>query len=95
VKVRVWSIVVLLFIAFVVSFVKADTFSPSHSCRKPFKPYSFTSKWELENFNDDVRRFRSCIEAFVEEQEDAIKKHRSAANDAIDEWNRFLKYELR
>lgn len=73
--IRIWSIVVLPFIAFVVSFVKADTFSPSQSCRKPLKPYKFTSKWELENFNDDVRRFRSCIEAFVEEQEDTIKNH--------------------
>jgi len=95
VKIRVWSIVVLLFISFVVSFVKADTFSPSHSCRKPFKLYRFTSKWEVDNFNEDVRRFKSCIEDFVEEQEEAIKKHRTAANDAIEEWNRFVRYDLR
>jgi hypothetical protein len=95
VKAKIWSPLVLVLVAFTASLVSSDTFTPSHSCSKPFKPYRFTSQWELDNFNDEVRRFRSCIEDFVEEQEEAIKKHRSAANDAIEEWNRFVRYELR
>jgi hypothetical protein len=75
--------------------VKADIFAPSHSCSKPYKPYRFDSRWELDNFNDDVRRFKSCIEEFVEEQEDAIRNHREAAKDAVEEWNTFVSLELR
>jgi hypothetical protein len=30
----------------------------------------------------------------VDEQNQAATKHQQAANDAIDEWNRFANYEL-
>ena len=94
-KTRSCVIVGLMFVAFAASLVRADTFTPSHSCSKPYKPYQFTSKWEVENFNDDVRQYRSCIEEFVEEQQDAIKRHRNAVNEVIEEWNSFVRYELR
>ncbi len=74
--------------------VLADMFTPSHSCSKPYKPYQFNSQWELDNFNDDVQRFKRCISDFVEEQNEAAEKHQQAASDAIDEWNRFVDYEL-
>jgi hypothetical protein len=74
--------------------VQADMFTPSHSCSKPFKPYQFNSQWELDNFNDDVQRYKRCILDFVEEQNEAAENHREAASDAIDEWNRFVDYEL-
>jgi len=65
-----------------------------HYCSKPQKPYKFTSEWEVSSFKSDVEIYKRCIEDFVDEQNEAIKKHRSAANDAIDEWNLFLKYDL-
>ena len=74
--------------------VLADMFTPSHSCSKPYKPYSFNSQWELDSFNDDVENYQQCIQDFVEEQNAAAETHQQAASDAIDEWNRFVKYEL-
>lgn len=73
---------------------QADIFSPSHSCRKPYKPYKFTSQWEVTQFKNDVDRYKSCISEFVEEQNEEAQHHQDAANEAIEEWNRFVRYEL-
>jgi len=72
----------------------ADNFTPSHYCSKPYKPFEFTSQWEVDSFLSDVESYKSCIEDFVEEQQDAIRKHQSAADEAIDEWNSFVRWEL-
>lgn len=72
----------------------ADSYPPSHSCSKPIKPYKFNGEWEVQSFNDDVTRYKRCINDFVEEQEQAIENHRQAASSAIDDWNRFVRYEL-
>jgi hypothetical protein len=73
---------------------QTDIFTPSHSCSKPYKPYQFDDEWELQRFKDDVESFRSCIEEFVDEQNNAIRNHRNAADEAIDEWDNFVNYEL-
>ncbi len=69
-------------------------FTPSHSCRKPYKPYKFTSEWQFNQFKSDVEEFKRCISEFVEEQNEAAENHREAAEEAIDEWNRYVQYEL-
>ena len=74
--------------------VMADRFTPSHSCFKPYKPYQFNDQWELDNFNDEVQRYKRCISDFVDEQNEAAEQDQEAANDAIDEWNNFVNYEL-
>ncbi|CAK2846179.1 hypothetical protein CSB62_25795 [Vibrio splendidus] len=76
------------------SSVFADMFQPSHSCSKPYKPYQFNHQYEVDNFNEDVRRYKECINDFVEEQNDAVRKHSNAAEEAIDDWNNFVSYEL-
>ena len=73
---------------------QADTFQPSHPCSQPYKPFEFTSDWELRNFLDEVEDYRQCIEDFVEEQQDAIRKHSAAAEEAIEEWNDYVDSEL-
>ena len=73
----------------------ADNYSPSHSCRKPIKPYKFTSNWEVEQFKDDVARYKECISDFVDEQNEAVENHKRAAKNAIDEWNSYARYELK
>lgn len=75
--------------------VYADNYSPSHSCRKPIKPYKFTSNWEVEQFKDDVARYKQCISDFVYEQNEAVENHKRAAKNAIDEWNAYVRYELK
>ena len=72
----------------------ADMFSDSPSCSKPSKPFQFDSQWEIDNFDEDVQRYKRCISDFVEEKNDAIRNHQLAIDDAIEEWNRFVDYEL-
>lgn len=72
----------------------ADMFSPSHSCRKPYKPYEFEDTWQVEQFRSEVERYEGCIEDFVEDQNEAAQRHRDAAEEAIEEWNRFVRVEL-
>lgn len=72
----------------------ADMFTPSHSCSKPYKPYEFNNQYEVDNFMSEVEWFKKCIEDFVEEQNDATRNHQSAAEEAIDEWNNYVNYEL-
>ncbi len=74
--------------------INADMFTPSASCSKPYKPYEFTDQYQLDSFNDDVRRYKICIMDFVEEQNNAIRNHQNAQSSAIDEWNSFVNYEL-
>lgn len=74
--------------------VYADIFSPSHSCSKPYKPYEFTSQYQLDSFNDEVAAYKRCITSFIDEQNDAVRTHQDAAEVAIDEWNRYARYEL-
>ncbi len=74
--------------------VWADMFTPSHSCSKPYKPYEFNDQYELDRFWSDVESYKQCIEDFVEEQNHAARKHKDAAEEAIDEWNNYVNYEL-
>lgn len=74
--------------------VQADMFKPTDYCTKPTKPYKFTSDWQITQYSNDIERYQRCISDFVESQNKAIENHQKAAKDAIDEWNRFVKYEL-
>jgi hypothetical protein len=73
----------------------ADMFSPSHSCHKPYKPYKFEDQWAVDRFRQEVETYKRCISDFVDEQNEEAEKHREAAEEAIDEWNRYINYELR
>ena len=72
----------------------ADMFQPSHSCSTPYKPYQFNNQYEVDSFNDDVSSYQQCINDFVEEQNDAVRNHAEAAEQAINDWNNFVNYEL-
>ena len=85
----------LLTLLFTSAASQADMFTPSHSCRKPHKPYEFKHQYEIDSFKSDVERYRRCIQDFVEEQNEAAKRHADAAEEAIEEWNRYVNYELR
>jgi len=73
----------------------ADIIVPSSYCSKPYKPYKFNSEWELKQYLRDVESYQRCIADFVEKQNKEIRNHQQAASDAIDEWNRFVKYEMK
>ncbi|MFK3990698.1 MULTISPECIES: hypothetical protein [Psychrobacter] len=73
----------------------ADTFQKHMYCSKPSKPYNFTSEAQYNRFVDDVNKYQSCINDFVEEQNRGIKNHQKSINNAIEEWNRFVQFELK
>lgn len=73
----------------------ADMFQPSHSCREPYKPLSFTSQFEIDMFVNEVERYKECLVEFIEDQDESIKKHQSAAEEAADDWENFKNRELR
>ncbi len=66
----------------------------SHSCSKPYKPYEFSSRDELDNFLDDIERYKDCINDFVDEEKQNIRTHQDSINNAIEEWNDFVNREL-
>ena len=63
-----------------------------HPCSRPWKPSQFTSQNEVDSYKKQVEMYRSCIEEFVDEQKDAIRAHKRAAEEAIEEWNSFANY---
>jgi len=77
------------------SSVQADNYDSSPSCPKPDKPSVFNSQLELDSFNEDVQKYQRCLYDFVNEQEEAIQRHQRAANVAIDEWNSYVRTELK
>ena len=66
--------------------------SPPYS--KPFKPYSFNSQWEIDQYNLEVDSYNSqiqeyldCINEYVENAKNDIKRIKEKANAAISEAN--------
>ena len=82
-----------LFLALLTSPIAADMGSPSHNCSKPkpYDPMENRSRSDLEMYNDSVDRYKRCIEAFVEDQEKAGKRHHEAAVAATEEYNSFVR----
>ncbi|MBV7478220.1 hypothetical protein [Pseudomonas sp. PDM31] len=72
-------------------FALADSYPPSHNCTKPDIPYEFEDQFERDQFESDVEEYKDCITDFVDEQQQAMRKHKSAADDAIEEWNSFAR----
>jgi hypothetical protein len=77
------------------SAVYADTALASHKCTAPMKQREFATQVQLERYKSAVELYRSCLEAFVKEQETAIEAHRQAAQNAIGDWYRFVGQETR
>ena len=78
--------------ASVPAFVNCCILQPTHNCIKPSKPFSVSSQWEIDMYNNDVIQYKRCIINFVNEQRQAANKHKQAANEAINEWNDFCRY---
>lgn len=90
-KLKILAFITILLLTFS---ARADNYDPGPSCSKPNKPYEFNSQRELDSFNNDVQQYQRCLYDFVDEQEEAIQRHHRAANDAINEWNNFVRTEL-
>ena len=60
-------LLIILVFLFLHNELNADTFMPSHYCTKPSKPYEFTDPWQVNNYNNEVQRYKNCIIDFVNE----------------------------
>lgn len=92
-KSKVFIVLSLISLVFAIP-VYSDVIAPTHMCMKPFKPYQFNNQWELDNFNDQVSSYQTCIEDFIDEQKRESNNHLQAAEYAIEDWNRFVEFEL-
>lgn len=90
-KLKILTFITILLLTFS---AQADNDASIPSCSKPDKPNKFYSQSELDGFNNGVQQYQRCLYDFVKVQEEAIQKHQQAANDAIDEWNSFVRMEL-
>ena len=84
----------LILIIGIFTTANADIITPCHSCSKPYKPYEFSSQYEIDNFRNEVEAYKRCLNDFIDEQNEAIRMHQNAAQEAIDDWNNFVNYEL-
>src|SRR5262245_31305173 len=66
---RIAAIALLVFVASPAN--AAESSAPSHSCRKPGKAAEIKTQQEADKFNEAVSKYKSCIEEFVRQQEDA------------------------
>jgi len=71
---------------------------PSHSCNapysKPFKPFSFDTQWQVDQYNSEVERYNSelrsyldCIRKYVENAKNDIERIKEKAHAAVNEAN--------
>ncbi len=58
---------------------------PKHSCSKPYKPFEFTSQFEVDNYNRQLAMYIGCIKEYVENANNDIERIQEAAKSAIDE----------
>jgi hypothetical protein len=79
-----------LLLAFFSASAFADKITPTHSCKQPNRPFKFKTEAEVERYKAQVETYKKCINDFIEEQRQAIQKHKDAADQAITEWNFFV-----
>ena len=93
--INVRRIAVLAVLLFAAPLANADSSAPSHSCPKPGKAAEVKSQPEADKFNEAVTKYKFCIEAFIQQQQDAIANHQRAASQAISEWNEFVTNDMK
>lgn len=72
----------------------ADPAAPENPCLWPDKPPKFESHAEAEAFRESANGYKNCLDAFVRDQEEAIRAHRWAADEAMSEWESFKRREI-
>lgn len=63
---------------------------PKPKCYAPSPPYS-DDDWAWTNFKSEVESYRMCIERYVEAADNDIRLIREQANEAVQEYNYFIR----
>lgn len=87
-----FGFLIIIATGLVVDDAMAYEYVSDHSCHEPYKPYQFNTQHEVDTYNYELDEFRECIEDFVEEQNEAILEHKRVAEDAISDWNNFVRW---
>jgi hypothetical protein len=74
---------------------QAHFFSETHSCKAPVKPQQFFSEQEQQQFEQAVEVYRVCLQGFIDKQNEAMKKHQNAAQQAADAWANYSETVLK
>jgi len=88
--VYLFTISVLAFLVLATPLVNADPSPPSHACHRPGKASEIKSQPDADKFNDAVSKYKSCIEGFIRQQEEAVTNHQRALSQATSDWNDFV-----
>ena len=94
-KANIRRIATIAFLVIAAPPASGDSSAPSHSCRKPTKPVEIKTQQEADKFNEAVNNYKSCIEDFVRQEEEAAMNHRRAASQAVSEWNEFVTNDMK
>lgn len=68
--------------------------APAHGCRAPERPANDQDEARWQRFLSDVDAFRACISTFADDNRAAAQAHEQAANEAVAQWNAFVRREL-
>lgn len=60
-------------------------------CIKPNKPIGFTSQAEKNMWDEMVSNYSICIKNFIENENKILEAHNKVLDEAINDWNEFLK----
>jgi hypothetical protein len=68
---------------------------PEHNCREPSTPFCFSTRscneFDISMFKREVDRYSKCIDEYVENVDADIKCAREKRNEAVEEFNRFIR----
>jgi hypothetical protein len=72
----------------------AHTTGPDHGCVAPSRPVDDQNDVLWQRFLAAVDEFRACISGYAAANQAAAETHRQAANDAVAQWNEFVRTRL-
>jgi hypothetical protein len=68
---------------------------PEHECSKPFVPLCLYDRscdeWEVSDFKIQLKRYKNCINEYLDNVEIDIECAKQRASEAADEYNNFVK----
>lgn len=62
----------------------------AHGCVRPEEPGKLGTNSQFKAFNNDVKTYRECLQAFVKAQAALVKRYEEIGNDAVKEYNDFV-----
>lgn len=83
----------MLFITLCAAAAMAQQPAPAkatHNCVKPEHPGPFAREPQLKAFTRNVETYKSCVQKFAADQQEAAKAAFEAGNAAVKEFNDFI-----